>query len=239
MNRYLKQEIRKAFEAPAPDSQEKARFLRTLPSPRMSMGQFILIQITYLRKRVLVCSVLFLLPGLMSVRHMAPDTLWALSALIPFLGLLAVTESTRSTMYGMQEFEMSTRFSMKSVVLARMSILGLLDLFVLCCLMLLCHMGSSNISLIQTGICLFVPYLLTVNISLYLARCFHGREAFYGCTCAAVLVSGGSWGIRMAADFIYRFSAVHWWLLLSVLLIGGMVKEASRTIRQTEELAWN
>lgn len=237
MNRYLKQEIKKAFAVPEPNQQEKARFLRTLVRPRISMWQFIFTQIAYLRKRTLILSILFILPALTGARHVDPDALWILSALIPFLGLLAVTESTRSAMYGMQELEMSARFSLKSVVLARMSVLGLLDTLVICCLIPLCRI--SNTSLLQTGIYLLVPYLLTVNISLLFTRLFHGREAFYSCMCATVLISMGSFGLHLTADFIYQFSYIHWWIILSAVLIGRMAREIYQTIKQTEELTWN
>ena len=46
MNKYLKQRIKEVLEVPAPDQQEKAKFLRTLAIPRISMWQFVLIQIT-------------------------------------------------------------------------------------------------------------------------------------------------------------------------------------------------
>lgn len=238
MNRYLKQEIKKAFDVPVPDQREKARFLRTFPQPHIRMPQFILTQVTYVRKWVLLFSVLLLAPALMCARRMDPNTLRLISSLLPFLGLLAVTENTRSVVYEMQEFEMSARFSLKSVVLARMSVLGLLDAFVICCLIPLCGIGS-DLSLLQTGIYLIVPYLLTVNISLYLTRCFHGSEALYGCMFTAVLVSVGSCGLHLFAEFIYRFSYLHWWLLFAVFLIGKTVREIYHTIKQTEELAWN
>lgn len=238
MNRYLKQEIKRAFEVPLPDQQEKARFLRTFPQPHISMLQFILTQIAYVRKWVLVFSVLLLVPALTSARHMKPDTLWLISALVPFLGLLAVTENTRSAVYEMQEFEMSAKFSLKSVVLARMSVLGLLDAIVICCLIPICAV-NSNLTLLQTGIYLLVPYLLTVNISLYLTRCFHGIEALYGCMFTAVLVSVGNCVLHLFADFIYQFSHLHWWLLFIVFLFGKTAREIYHTIKQTEELTWN
>lgn len=233
MNRYLKQELKQAFAAPLPDSQKKARFLRTLPRPPIRMRQFLLIQTAYLRKRVLVLSLLFLLPVLTGARQMEPDTLWAICALIPFLALLAVTESTRSVVYGMQEFELSTRFSLKSVMLARMSVLGLLDAFVLCCLIPF-YAAGNKLSLLQAGLYLLVPYLLTVNGSLWISRRFHGREALYGCLCAAVVVSMASCAIRLLANFIYQFSYMQWWLLFAVFLFGKTGQEIRRTVTQTE-----
>lgn len=89
----------------------------------------------------------------------------------------------------MSEFELSTRFSLKSVVLARMSILGVLDFIILACLVPLCWIGN-NFSFIQTGTYIVVPYLLTVNLSLWVTRHIHSREAIYGCMTVAVLVCG-------------------------------------------------
>ncbi len=238
MNRQLKQSIQKAFEAPEPNQQEKARFLRTLHQPKISMWRFILNQAAYLRKWILILSVLLLFPALIGAYYIDKNTLWGISALIPFLALMAVAEGSRSTVYGMSELEMSTRFSLKSVVLARWSVVGLIDILVLCCLVPLCG-TSNNISLLQTGVYLLVPYLLTVDISLWITRRFHGKEAIYGCMSTAVLVSGANSGLRFMAEFVYQASYTNYWLILSALLIGGMVYELHRTIKQTEEYTWN
>ena len=48
----------------------------------------------------------------------------AVYGLVPFLVLISVTESTRSYRYEMEELELSSRFSLKSIVMARMVILG-------------------------------------------------------------------------------------------------------------------
>lgn len=235
MNRYLKQELKKAFAVPVPKPQEKARFLRTLPQPSIPMWQFLLMQIGYLRKWVLILSVLFLLPVLRSNRHMNANTLWSICAMIPFLALLAVTESTRSAVYGMQEFELSTRFSLKSVLLARMSVLGLLDAFVICCLIPF-YAAGCRLSLLQTGLYFLVPYLLTANSSLWLFRRFHGREVLYGCLCTAAFISLLSCGLRLLADIVYQISYMRWWLLLAIFLLVKTAGEIHRTITQTEQL---
>lgn len=238
MNKQMKRSIQKAFEAPQPDQQEKARFLKTLPQPQISMWKFILTQATYLRKWTLLFSVLLLFPALIGAYYIEKNTLWIVSSFIPFLGLLAVTENARSITHGMSEFEMSTRFSLKSVVLARMGVLGGLDILVLFCLAPLCCIGN-HFSLFQTGIYLLVPYLLTVTIGLWITRRFHSREAIYGCMSVAVLISGADIGLHLIADFVYQSSYITWWFVLSVLLIGRMIYETYCTIKQTEELAWN
>ena len=116
MSNQLKRSIQKAFAAPEPDRQEKARFLRSLPQPQIGMFRFILVQASYVRKLSWALSGLTLLLALFCAYNISEDTLWVVSAVVPVLGLLAVTEGNRSMMYGMSEFEMSTRFSLKSVV---------------------------------------------------------------------------------------------------------------------------
>lgn len=238
MNKQIKRSIQKAFEAPKPNQQEKARFLRTLPQPQISMWRFILTQAAYLRKWTLFFSMFLLFPALIGAYYIEKNTLWLVSALIPFLGLLAVTENARSMVYGMSEFEMSTRFSLRSVILARMGVLGVLDILVLCCLTPLCCIGN-HFSLLQTGIYLLVPYLLTVNIGLWITRRFHNKEAIYGCMSVAVMISGANAGLHFIADFVYQFSHIKWWFALSIFLIVRMIYETYYTMKQTEELAWN
>ena len=238
MNNKLKRSIQKAFEPPKPNQKEKTRFLRTLPQPRISMFRFILVQATYMRKMTLVFSVLLLLPAVIGANYISENTLWIVSAFVPILGLLAVTEGNRSMMYGMSEFEMSTRFSLKSVVLARMSILGLINFAVIAILTPLCRIGN-DFSLLQTGMYLLVPYLLTVNFSLWIARRVNGRETIYGCMCAAVIVSGINTGLHFVTDLIYQEIYTGWWLALSVFLLIELAYEIHCTIKRTEEYTWN
>ena len=238
MDNKLKRNIQKAFEAPRPNRQEKIRFLRTLPGSRISMFRFILVQASYMRKMTLVFSVLLLLPAVIGANYISENTLWIVSAFVPILGLLAVAESTRSTMYGMSEFEMSTRFSLKSVVLARMSVLGVLDFIVLVCAIPLCY-SVSGFSLLQTGLYLLVPYMLTVNISLWLIRHLQSRETVYVCMSIAALISGANVGLHFVTDLIYQNSYIVWWLILSLFLLVGMAYEIYLIIKQTEEYTWN
>ena len=238
MNNQLKRNIQKAFAAPKPNQQEKVRFLRSLPQTQIGMFQFILVQASYVRKLSWALSGLILLLALFCAYNISEDTIWVVSAFVPLLGLLAVTESTRSMMYGMSEFEMSTRFSLKSVVMARMSVLGVLDFIVLVCAIPLCYTGSG-FSLLQTGLYLLVPYMLTVNISLWIIRRFQGQETVYVCMSVAALIGGANVGLHFITDLIYQNANIVWWFILLVLLFAGMAHEIYLAIKQTEEYTWN
>ena len=238
MNNRLKKGIKSAFEIPEPDYSKKESFLRTLPQPKISVFSFIFTQATYMRKWVLILSILMLLPAMIGTCFVNINTLWIVSSVVPFLALLAVTESKRSLTYGMSELEMSTRFSLKSVVLARMSVLGFINTMFFCCAIPLCYL-KSNTSLIQTGVYLFVPYLLTVNISLWITRRFSSKESLFACMSVAALVSTANATLRFMISIVYQFYFIKWGLVAAVLLVGIMLYEAYRTIKQTEELAWS
>ena len=238
MNIKMKKNIMKVLQAPMPDQQAKANFLRTLPKPQISTWQFILRQAAFLRKRTLFLSLLLLVPAFVGFQDLNSNMIWTISSFIPFLALLAVAESTRSAMYGMSEFEMSTRFSIKNVILARLSMWGIIDFVIFCCIIPLCYF-NGQISLFQTGIYLCVPYLLTVNISLWITRHIRSREYIIYCMAAAILISGINVGLHYVAGFVYHLAYFHWWLLLAILLIGEMVYEICHTIKETEEYTWN
>ena len=238
MSNQLKRSIQKVYEAPKPDQQEKERFLRTLPQPRISMFQFILVQASYIRRVTWFLSGFILLLALFGACNMSQNTLWVVSAVVPVLGLLAVTEGNRSMMYGMSEFEMSTRFSLKSVVLARMSILGVINFAFIAILTPLCRIGN-DFSLLQTGIYLLVPYLLTVNFSLWIARRVNGKESIYGCMCVSAIVSGINASLHFVTELIYQEIYISWWLILSVILLIELTYEIHCMIKRTEEYTWN
>lgn len=238
MNMKMKKNILKVLQAPMPDGQVKANFLRTLPKLKISTWQFLLRQAAFLRKRTLFLSLLLLIPAFAGFQDLNPNTIWMISSFIPFLALLAVTESTRSAMYGMSEFEMSTRFSIKSVILAKLSMWGIIDFIIFCCIIPLCYL-NGQISLFQTGIYLFVPYLLTANISLWITRHIRSREYIIYCMASSILISGTNVGLHFMAGFVYHLSYFHWWLFMAILLIGGMVYEVFHTIKETEEYTWN
>ena len=242
MNHQLKRNVQKAFAAPKPNQQEKTRFLRSLPQPQISTFRFICVQASYVRKLSWILSGLIsgliLLLALFCAYHISQDTVWVVSAFVPTLGLLAVTESNRSMTYGMSELEMSTRFSLKSVVLARMSIFGVINLAMIAVLAPLCRIGN-DFSLLQTGMYLLVPYLLTVNFSLWIARRTNDKEMIYGCMCVATIVSGINTVLHFVTDLIYQEIYAGWWFVLSILLLIATVYEIRCTIKRTEEYTWN
>lgn len=236
MNKELKKQIAKTFDAPAPS--RKAQFIHSLPRPHISVKTFIFSQIPFVKKSVWLLSVLILLPAAWAASFASENVVWIVSAFTPFLALLLITESAKSMLYGMNELEMTTRFSLKSVVLARLITLGVFDFGIFCVIIPLCH-AANSISLIQTGVYLFVPYLLTTSISLYFVRHFRNKENIYGCMAVAVLVSGVNMALHYMADFLFQTNYLVWWIIAALILIGITAKEFYQTFKKTEGFLWN
>lgn len=215
----LERELRIVLQAPNPSRRDA--FLAEAPRFYMGHGSFVLAQAAYIRKWVWVISVI-LLGALADIAARWPrESLWVAAGMMPFLALTAMQEHLRSSMYNMTELELSTRFSVKSILLARMGLLGSFHLILLLLLLpFLVLQGQTG--LLHTGIYLLVPYLLTTFLSMVLARKVRGRESLYLCFGAAVLVSSlqvlGSKAVNWYSDKLFI-----WWLLaLSVLLAGNV-----------------
>lgn len=213
----LEQELQILLRAPEP--QRREMFLAGSPRPALSHGAFVVTQAGYIRKRVWALSVAVFGILVVSVARWQQEALWIAAGMMPFLALLAAQEHMRSAMYNMMELELSTRFSVKSIVLARMGLLGsfhlLLLLFLLPLLLLYGHAG-----ILRTGVYLLVPYLTTTFLSMAWVRRARGREGLYLCMGIAVMVSSLQVVGSNAADW-YRGQLFPWWLLALALLFAG------------------
>lgn len=236
MNKKLKTALLAGFEAPAPA--RKKAFLRSIPQPPIRLLSFVCTQAGYIRKWVWVVSALIFAAGILGADYLEADILWGICACMPLLALGVLTESGRSERYGMAEFELSTRFSLKSVVLARLGILGAAD-FSLFCLLVPFAGRNNGAGILQTGVYMACPYLLTTFGGLWAVRRVRGRESAYLCAGIAAAVSTGSLWISQAFPAAYARQSFLWWVAAFLIFGFGTTRECVQMVKQTEELAWN
>ena len=229
----LKEALKEAFEAPAPT--RKQEFLQGVPPQRVSVFSFMLSQAGYIRKRMLGLSLFLFVLSLTGAYLLELDILLIISAFMPFIALSAVTENARSMAYGMDELEMSSRFSLRNVVLARMGIMGALHLILLCLLMPLAY-AHSIFSVVQVGVYMLIPYLITDVVSLWIVRRIRGKEGLYSCVGVAVCVSSMYSIFRMQLINILFMNYFGWLIAALIVLIILYVNEMKKMVRWTEEL---
>lgn len=232
----VKQQLREAFEAPSPEGRDL--FLEDCPVPSISTFSLIIAQAGYIRKRIWVFSLCIFVLALYKSHRMERDTLWMLSALAPFVAMTLLSENARSKAYGMAELEMSCRFFRKSILLARMGCLALSHLLLMGLLTPLAYFCSGT-SILQTGVYLLVPYLLTLVLGLGIMRRVPDRESLAACACIAVAISCLFLSFRYC--FLSVWDPAHWnsWLAIFFLLLLLLLREIRKMIRQMEEPRWN
>ena len=236
MEKELKAALSKAFAAPPP--RKKREFLKKYHRKEIGRLDFLLIQAEYIRWWIWGVSVLLFCGSLWLASGQDTETIWVSAAFIPFLALLIVAENGKSRLYGMEEFELSCRMSLRTVFLARMIILGLFHLLLLGILIpVIAAWGAVNI--FQIGLYLLCPYLLTATIGFEISRHIRGNEGLLACAIAAGLVCVLEWAIHYAWPKLYYVEAIPIWSVTLGLMIVASAFEFFKLMKTTEELKWN
>ena len=223
-----KELLEQAVSVPAP--KKKRAFLRTLPKQEVGLGTLLLSQAAYIR--IWVWAVSFLLFGLVALAAQMVDlnVIWILSAVMPFAALLLIMEFAKSSAYGMSELEMSSRFSLRTILLARMVMLGAVQL-----LGLLLTIPMAGMTLVNNGVYLLVPYLLTALLGLIAVRRMRGKEGLFACGSISAFICIFCPLSKQFVPVLYKPENRVLWVLAIILLLVGLVKEYRTTINHWEE----
>lgn len=232
-NRAWKKAFSHLYEPPAP--QRKGSFLERLEPPGLSTGEFLLSQLFYLRLWNWLLAAAIFAAALFLMKNRLPEQVRLVSALLPFAALSTVTELHRSARWGMEELEMASRFSLKTLLLARLTLLGLGNLLLLCALFPLMT-GWGQLPLAETGFYLLCPYCLTSLLCLMITRRFRGSESVYLCGGAAAGVSVLCAMWQETPPALFQGVGYVW---VTLLLLALMLWEYRRYLTRGEELVWN
>lgn len=238
MRRELKEHLKSIFEAPPP--LRKKEFMQKWINPQMNFCGFLFSQMAYIRKWIWGISAAVFTVAMFGTITASKNLVWFISALTPLLAVTVITECGRSENYEMAELEMATRFSLRSVVFARLGILGMENLIVLCSLLVFgiksVEMKNGELELIWTGVCIIIPYLLTDFIGLQIVRRLKGQEAVYLCAGVAFCISASTFLFRDIFIQIYKEWNPLWWVSIVLLLCVGVAGQYGNIISRTEEL---
>lgn len=228
----LQQQLNEYFHAPEPE--KKKLFLRNLGKRETGLWDLLKSQICYISKYAWLASTLlfflsFLFSRLIPIRYMG-----ILYALMPLFVMVSITESMRSYPYGMYELEQACRFSLKSIILTRMFLLGTGNF-----IMILLLAFFSRYPVFSQFIYMVVPYLITAIGNLIIVRKFRNREGTYLCFGFSVLIAFLIAAGFLKYEFIFHAAYLSLWTIASVLFLILFIKEIYHTIQVTEDFAWN
>lgn len=231
-----KTELHRAFSPPTPSN--KREFLRNTEIPQVSFLHILISQAGYMRKRVWIISAMVYFSALFAAQISFPYILPLISACTPLLALLLVSESGRSECYAMAELELSTRFSLRSVVLARLGLLGCLHFFLLVLLVVL-GCGNSTYPPFSVGLYISVPFLLTSFLGLFISQKHRGQDGLYYCVGSTICISVFILASHISLTIIYEEQYLIWWAAGLMALCVGIRKQFTKIMNRTEERLWN
>lgn len=211
MKGRLAGEIRQYYNAPLP--KQRDAFLKKRYVPRRKASSMLLVQLRYIPKYAWLLSMLLFLLMLLAGRLLRYEIVGVLYALVPFGSVLTVSVSMRSCQHHMAELESATLFSLGSVIMMRMLILGIGNLFTL-----IVTAAFSGRMFIAVLMYMLVPYMLTAIGGLMVHRRYPPRSANY----ASLAISGAVIGFELTfareAAFVYRKQYIGLWAAATVIL---------------------
>lgn len=236
MDRKLKNELQAIYKAPPPV--RKTAFLKKYHRRELSRKDFILCQARYIRWWVWFASILLFGIILYLSADQQVQNIWIGASLTPLLALLAVVESRKSRQHRMEELEVACRISLRSIFLARISILGVFHSLLFGAMIpILATWGVTGI--IQTGVYLLTPYLLTAAIGMELSRHFHGNDGLLACSATAGIVCTLGLSTRRLELGLYRAEYMNIWCIILLFALLGCVHELKKMRKEVEELQWS
>ena len=200
----------------------------------MSHGEFLAGQFCYIEKWVWVLSGMLML-----------FIIWVCSmnsgnypfALTPLLAVGILAETGRSYRWKMAELEYAARFSLRSIVLARMFLVGLIDTAGLLTVTAAVR-SYLTYSLIGVFLYMMVPYLTAAFLgSLYERK--RRRDAGLGSLVICILSSGVFAAAPIFFSRLYEESLTIIWAAAFILLICSLAASVREQMREMEEPIWN
>lgn len=152
MKRNLKQELKAFYQSipPMPNADLAVQLTKRAgrnaltPPKNFSLYQFIRTQARFLNRKLLALQLLLLcLYALYTIAVLQDNDRFLLFVPIaPLAVLLGTGELSRSSRYGMAELELPAHFSLPQILLARLILITLVDLFSLTCMLCLTAMKT-------------------------------------------------------------------------------------------------
>lgn len=237
----LKIEIKSAYEIP--ESNRKKDFLINLEIPKISFFKFFISQIKYIRKRVFLIQAIIMLVCLVALlitnkTNLNIKYISSLPSAIPYFVLIIATEISRSISHNMTELEMTTKYSLGQIIIVRTTILGSLNFIFLMFLLIFLKL-KLDYSTLSLSLYIFIPFLLTCFGSLYVMNYIRNKNVNFYCAGISTFISLTNILLCNTNSNMYNYLNLRFWLILFVVLILGVIIQAIKFIRSTEDYNWN
>ncbi len=200
----------------------------------MSHGEFLTCQLFYIGKWIwMLAGSLLMFIIWISCRHPGNYPF----ALTPLLSAGILLETGRSSRWKMAEFEHAARFSLRSVILARLFLLGTMNTAGLLIVVLIVRPCFSY-SLLRVFLYMMVPYLTASWLGSVYER-MHRMDQGLGSTMICILSSAFFAAAPAFFSWLYEERLTVFWIAALVLITCSLAGSLREWARYMEEPVWN
>ena len=239
-NARLISRIRELSRSPQPE--RKREFFRRVTEQGlanrhpvvMSHGGFVACQLFYIEKWIWLLSGALLL-FLTWICYRNPGNYPF--ALTPLLAAGILLETRRSFRWKMAEMEHAARFSLRSVILARMFLVGAVDTAGLLAVVLIVH-PVFPYSFVRVFLYMMVPYLTASWLGSVYERT-HRTDHGWGSILICILSAGFFAAAPAFFSRLYEESLTAVWAFAFLLMACSLAKSLREWTHKMEEPIWN
>lgn len=236
MNRNLKKALKTALDAPKPSRKES--FINSLPAPKTTTLQFCLSQMGYIRKRFWFLSILLLIGIYVFITHSVNREIAGfVSACLPLLTLIGLSEIKKSDTFNMNELEMSCKYDLSKIMLFRLSVIGMFHILLLLISCLL-FKEYSQFEAIRYMIYTMTPFLLSSFLSFWIINHTTSKDSLYICSAVTIFVSLSMILLNLGNMRIYADHYVSIWQISFLVILILLIKEIHHLLIERIE-SWN
>lgn len=237
----IKNELKKHYQnippEPNPDGMKQTVLQTRMAMPvidynSLSFWQFIFSQFCFIRRKVWIAQFFIVLACGLALFYLPEETktFAVISAAAPLIVLTNVFELSRSYTHGTVEIELSTPYSLKQVIIARLTVLGMVD--VLCLTILLVLSGIQLPTEIYAVVLYaFVPFLATCFGCLLILNRIKRKECNYYCAAIGLFITLAIGVATVQYPKMYELAAIWAWAILFVVTLAGMIYEINRMLK--------
>lgn len=238
MDRKLKHNLKTVFTPPPPT--KRNNFISELSYPKSNNVDFFLSQLGYIRKRFWCFSILLVVSIALFIQAYVSTfkVVGMLSAFLPFLVVLGVNEISRSTSFNMTEIEMSCKYNLSKITLARLSLIGSFH-FIIILFVVIIFSNYSDYGFLQFTLISMTPFLMCSYLSLFITNHFSFKDTAYVSAGVAGVISISEFFLVYRAQEVYSQRGILLWGIAFILTVILLSKEIIKLLKRTEELQWN
>ncbi len=234
MKKRTEQMLKQYYDAPEPECKQAFFDKTTIVNIKVKMWHMFAVQLQYIPKYVWLGSLALFAAMLLIEVYFPKSGAGEIYALVPFLVVLTLASGMRSCRFGMAELESAALFSLKSIVLMRLFILGTGNLLLMCVLAVLMR-GRF----LEEFLYLLVPYLFTAWIGLFICRHVNWAKANYLFFAVALFTASAQFFAGRQHPVLYSGDIPGVWIAASLFLLLALGIQMQKTIQKMEDAVWN